>query len=116
MALLLVAFEAALALDAGFVDVLSAPSLSSVPSRSVTVPESPSTLMVWPDPIRVVAMPVPRTAGIPYSHATIEPWARMPPTSVTSPRAGENSGVHAGVVVGHTRIVPGSIREKSAGE
>ena len=36
--------------------------------------------------------------------------------SVTSPRAWENSGVHAGVVVGHTRIVPGAIREKSAGE
>jgi hypothetical protein len=51
-----------------------------------------------------------------YSRATIEPCAKTPPTSVTSPRAWENSGVHAGVVVGHTRIVPGSIREKSSGE
>jgi hypothetical protein len=50
-----------------------------------------------------------------YSRATIEPCARTPPTSVTSPLAWENSGVHAGVVVGHTNIVPGSIREKSAG-
>src|ERR671916_1243319 len=91
-------------------------SSSSVESKSVTLPASPSTRMVWPDLMRVVATPVPRTAGIPYSRATIEPWARTPPTSVTSPRACEKSGVHAGVVVEHTRIVPGSIREKSAVE
>src|SRR5829696_7907927 len=64
--------------------------------------------------MRLVATPVPSTAGILYSRATIDPWARTPPTSVTSPRTWENSGVHAGVVVGHTRIVPGSISEKCA--
>ena len=42
---------------------------------------------------------------MPYSRATIEPWARTPPTSVTRPWACEKSGVQAGVVVGHTRIV-----------
>jgi hypothetical protein len=72
--------------------------------------------MLWPDRMRPVATPVPMTAGMPYSRATIEPWARVPPTSVTSPRAWENSGVHAGVVVGHTRTVSGSISEKSSGE
>ena len=46
---------------------------------------------------------------------TIEPCVKTPPTSVIDPRAWENSGVHAGVVVGHTGIVPGSIREKSSG-
>ena len=72
--------------------------------------------MDWPWWIRCLASPVPSTAGMPNSRATIEPWARTPPTSVISPRVRENSGVHAGVVVGHTRIVPGSILEKSAGE
>ncbi|MCD6059200.1 MAG: hypothetical protein K0Q89_2730 [Thermomicrobiales bacterium] len=66
--------------------------------------------------MRCVALPVPITAGIPYSRATIEPCARMPPMSVTNPRACANSGVQAGVVVGQTRIVPGSICPKSAGE
>src|SRR5829696_1168135 len=66
--------------------------------------------------MRRLASPVPSTAGRPNSRATIEPWARTPPTSVTRPRAWEKSGVQAGVVVGHTRIVPGSIREKSDGE
>ena len=84
--------------------------------RSVTVPAEPSTVISWPLVMRCVALPVPITAGMPYSRATIEPWARMPPMSVTSPRAWAKSGVQAGVVVGQTRIVPGSICPKSAGE
>jgi hypothetical protein len=61
-----------------------------------------------------VATPVPITAGMPYSRATIEPCASAPPTSVTSPTACEKSGVQAGVVVVQTRMVPGCIWSKSA--
>jgi hypothetical protein len=35
---------------------------------------------------------------------------------ITKPLAWENSGVHAGVVVGHTSMVYGSIFEKSSAE
>ena len=51
-----------------------------------------------------------------YSRATIEPWVRMLPISVTRPLAWENSCVQAGVVIGHTRMVPGCIFAKSAGD
>ena len=57
-------------------------------------------MIIWPLVIRWVALPVPMTAGIPYSRAMIEPCAKMPPTSVTRPRAWAKRGVQAGVVVG----------------
>jgi len=76
-------------------------SIDSISSSSVTVPASPSTASIMPDLIRSVATPVPITAGMPYSRATMEPCANAPPTSVTNPTAWEKSGVQAGVVVVH---------------
>jgi hypothetical protein len=35
----------------------------------------------------------PKTAGIPYSRATTEPWVIIPPTSITSASAERNNGV-----------------------
>ena len=69
------------------------------PSSSVTVPASPSTWMVCPFLIRLVATPVPSTAGMPYSRATMELWLKGPPTSVTTAEARAKSGVQAGVVM-----------------
>ena len=60
--------------------------------------------------------PKANTAGMLYSRATIKPCVRMLPISVTSPLAWENSWVQAGVVIGHTRMVPGCIFAKSAGD
>ena len=42
-------------------------------SSNLTVPESPSTSIVCPCLMRWVQFPVPTTAGMPYSRATIEP-------------------------------------------
>ncbi len=56
-----------------------------------TVPRSPSTSSMSPDLICWVASPTPSTAGMPYSRATMEPWARMLPMSVTSAVAWGNS-------------------------
>ena len=56
---------------------------------------------------RCVATPVPSTAGMPYSRATMELWLSGPPTSVTTAEAIANSEVHAGVVMRATRTSPG---------
>lgn len=71
------------------------------------VPWAPSTVIVCPLVICRVALPVPSTAGMPYSRATIEPWLSGPPISVTTAEAIANSGVQAGVVMPATRISPG---------
>ena len=84
-------------------------------SRIVTVPRSPSTEIFCPLLTRWVTSPIPRTAGIPYSRATIEPWARMLPMSVTRPVACGKSCVQAGVVSGQTSIELGFILSKSLG-
>ncbi len=55
--------------------------------RTVTIPLSPSTVIRCPCSISRVPLPVPNTAGIPYSRATMEPWAVMLPMSVTRPVA-----------------------------
>ncbi len=65
--------------------------------------------------IRRVATPVPSTAGMPYSRATIELCDSGPPTSVTTAAAIVNSEVHAGVVMLATSTSPGRIRPKSEG-
>jgi hypothetical protein len=79
-------------------------------------PLFPSTVIICPSLIRRVTLPAPITAGIPYSRATMEPWAKRLPISVTRPLACENNGDQAGVVVGHTNRVPGGIFANSAGE
>ena len=43
-----------------------------VPRITSTLPASPSTVIICPVWMRRVAMPVPMTAGMPYSRATIE--------------------------------------------
>src|SRR3972149_6160051 len=63
--------------------------------------------------MRRVATPVPSTAGMPYSRATIEPWLSGPPTSVTIADAIAKSGVQAGVVIDATSTSPGRIWPKS---
>src|SRR5207244_11960206 len=50
----------------------------------------------------------PATAGRPNSRARIAPCDRVPPDSMTSPRALTNSGTHAGSVDGQTRMYPPS--------
>ena len=72
-------------------------------------------MITWPLAIRRVATPVPSTAGMPYSRATIELWLSGPPMSVTTPEASANSGVHAGVVMLATRTSPACIWPKSCG-
>src|SRR5215207_637619 len=86
-----------------------------IPSRSVTVPASPSTRIFCSLRRRRVATPVPSTAGIPYSRATMELWLKGPPTSVTTAEAMAKSDVHAGVVMAATSTSPGRIWLKSPG-
>src|SRR2546423_1177970 len=54
-------------------------------SRMVTKPRSPSTRTRCPVLIRLVAWPVPTTAGIPYSRATIAACDIVPPVLGTPP-------------------------------
>src|SRR5215212_7771646 len=65
--------------------------------------------------MRLVATPVPRTAGMAYSRATMELWLKGPPTSVTTAEAMAKSDVHAGVVMPATSTSPGCIWPKSSG-
>jgi hypothetical protein len=53
-------------------------------SRIVTTPRSPSTRTRCPVLIRFVAWPVPTTAGIPYSRATMAACDMVPPMSETA--------------------------------
>ena len=57
-----------------------------------TVPASPSNSTVWPVWIVAVARPVPTTAGMPYSRATMA-------------QAVPNRGVHGGDVVGVASLI-----------
>jgi len=65
-----------------------------------TVPALPSTVTSCPVCSRVVASPVPTTAGMPYSRATSEAWAARVPPSVTTAAARMKSGVQAGLWLG----------------
>ena len=51
---------------------------------------------------------------MPYSRATIDVWDIALPTSLTTPAAIRNNGVHAGVVRGVTRISPGFRRRTAS--
>src|SRR5690606_39663027 len=81
----------------------------------VTVPALPSTVMRAPSRSPSIAPRTPRTAGMPYSRATIAAWDSTPPVSVTTPAAMRSSGVQAGSVYGQTRTSPGRTRAKSPG-
>src|SRR5919201_6291171 len=74
--------------------------------RIVTTPASPSTRMRSPVEMRAVALPVPTTAGMPYSRATIAAWDMIPPMSDTAAATLPNTGVQLGEVTGATRISP----------
>ena len=55
--------------------------------------------------LRIMARhPAFATAGKPNSRATIAPWERTPPVSMTRPFARMNSGTQAGSVVGQTKM------------
>ena len=62
-----------------------------------------------------VPVPVPMTAGMPYSRATIAACDASPPVSTTTAAARSNSGVHDGFVYGQTSTSPGRSDAKSAG-
>src|SRR5947208_942463 len=74
-----------------------------------TVPRSPSTRTRWPVLIRLVASPVPTTAGMPYSRATIAACDIEPPMSETAALILPNTGAQLGAVTGQTRISPSLI-------
>src|SRR5262249_1699297 len=84
------------------------------PSRIVTTPDEPSTLILCPVRICAVARPVPTTAGGPYSRQTIAACDITPPMSVTTAFTFEKIGAHAGEVIGQTRISPSRTRAISS--
>ena len=73
------------------------------------MPRSPSTPTRWPVLIRLVASPVPTTAGRPYSRATIAACDIEPPMSETAALILPNTGARLGAVTGQTRISPSRI-------
>src|SRR5271165_3969438 len=77
--------------------------------RTWTIPRSPSTRTRWPVLIRLVASPVPTTAGMPYSRATIAACDIEPPMSETAALILPNTGAQLGAVTGQTRISPSRI-------
>src|SRR5579859_3787040 len=93
------------------------PSLYSA-FRMRTTPSSPSTSSIWPSRMMAVAEPVPTTAGMPYSRATMAQWLRMPPESVTMAATVAKSGVQGVAVVSATstsprRSLPASSNDRS---
>src|SRR5256885_16947921 len=74
----------------------------------VTVPAAPSTVIIAPSGIFLVASVTDTTHGMPSSRDTITAWVIWAPTSTTTAAAGTNKGVHAGSVTGATRTSPGS--------
>lgn len=68
------------------------------PAAAVTWPRSPSTVTSCPLVSDVVALPVPITAGMRYSRATMAAWDVGPPVSTTTAAACWNSDVHEGLV------------------
>ena len=54
--------------------------------------ELPSTRSSWPVLILETALPVPTTAGMPYSRQTMAVWLMIPPTSVTGSSGASRSG------------------------
>src|SRR5215471_10512459 len=74
--------------------------------KIVTTPRPPSTRMRWPSLIRCVAVPVPTTAGNPYSRATMAAWLIEPPMSETAAEIFWNTGAQVGLVTWQTSISP----------
>src|SRR3954468_7533975 len=81
----------------------------------VTVPAAPSTVMVAPSVIFLVASPTETTHGIPSSRDTITAWVIWAPTSTTTAAAGTKRGVQAGSVTGAISTSPGSSANGSEG-
>ena len=73
------------------------------------MPRSPSTRTRSPVLMRVVAMPVPTTAGMPYSRATIAACDIVPPMSETAAAILPNTGPQLGAVTGQTSTSPSRI-------
>ena len=71
-------------------------------------PVDPFTRMRWPVVMREVAVPVPTTAGSPYSRDTIAAWDVIPPMSVTVAAILEKIGAHAGEVIVRRGSRPGA--------
>src|SRR6185437_13338367 len=82
--------------------------------RMVTTPRPPSTRIRAPSLILVVALPVPTTAGRPYSRATIAMWLIDPPMSLTAAAIFWKIGLQVGFVTWHTRMSPCRMRPISA--
>ena len=78
------------------------------------MPSPPSTRMRWPSLMRRVAVPVPTTAGRPYSRATMAAWLIEPPMSDTAAEILRKIGDQVGLVTWHTRMSPSSKREISS--
>src|ERR1035437_7964900 len=72
----------------------------------VMTPVDPSTRILMPLRMTLVASPVPTTAGMPYSRQTIAAWLMTPPTSVTQALILAKAGAQDGDVVGATKISP----------
>ena len=70
------------------------------------MPRPPSTRMRWPSLILEVAMPVPTTAGRPYSRATMPAWLIEPPMSDTAAEIFWKIGAQVGLVTWQTRMSP----------
>ncbi len=62
------------------------------------MPRPPSTRSRCPSLMREVALPVPTTAGKPYSRATIAAWLIEPPMSDTAATIFWKIGAHVGFV------------------
>ena len=60
-----------------------------------------------------MAVPVPTTAGRPYSRETIAAWDMIPPMSVTVAAIFEKIGAQAGDVIVQTRISPARTASRS---
>src|SRR5262249_26300091 len=85
-------------------------------SAICTSPVSPSMLISAPSGISWVASAI-CTAGNPYSRASSEPWASIPPVSRTIPLSRVKTGVHPGSVLLVIRMSPSltwpmSLRER----
>ena len=89
---------------------------TTVSAQVSTSPVPPSTVTICPSRSRIVASPVPTTAGIPYSRATWDECEATPPVSVTTAAARAKRGVQAGVVAGATRTSPACNLSNSASE
>ncbi len=90
------------------------PSPARTAHRRRTIPVVPSISTRRPSAIRVVASPVPTTAGSSNSRATTAACESTPPVLVMRPPAIANSGTHDGFDEGQTMMSPGWTAPKSS--